>query len=230
MKVMPTILIVDDDPLITELLRDFLEADGFQVEIAGDAADALAVIKAQAVDCMLLDVMLPGQSGFDLCRQLRQTGDIPILFLSARTEDADKIRGLGLGGDDYIVKSVTPTEIVARVKAVLRRYRASETATRSKLNFGRLMIDVRAREVYFDQKSITLTAREFDLLMFLAENTRQVFTSEQLLDRFWDGVGDRHTINVYMNRLRDKIEPDAHDPQYLITVWGVGYRFEGNIQ
>jgi DNA-binding response OmpR family regulator len=230
MKTITTVLIVDDDPLITDLLRDFLEAEGFGVETAESADDGLEILKARTVHCLILDVMLPGQSGFDLCRQIRKTQDLPILFLSARADDADKIRGLGLGGDDYIIKSVTPTEVVARVKAVMRRYQRHEIAPQIKLNFGPLVIDIRAREVSLNDHVIILTAREFDLLIFFAENPRQVFTSEQLLDRFWDGVGDRHTINVYMNRLREKIELQPTEPQYLITVWGVGYRFEGNIQ
>jgi len=230
MESVPTILVVDDDPAIAELMRDFLEADGFRVEIAGDARAAQTVLAARRVDCLLLDVMLPGQSGFDLCRWVRQQWDTPILFLSAYDEDVNKIRGLGLGGDDYIVKSATPAEVVARVKAVLRRYRSGAAAPTVQLDFGRLVINVRAREVRVDSQPIALTAREFDVLAFLAAHPRQVFTAEQLLDRFWGQVGDRHTVTVHIGRIREKIERDPRQPRYLVTVWGVGYRFEGTAQ
>jgi DNA-binding response OmpR family regulator len=230
MESVATILVVDDDGAIAELMRDFLEADGFRVEIAGDARAAQTVLAARRVDCLLLDVMLPGQSGFDLCRWVRQQWDTPILFLSAYDEDVNKIRGLGLGGDDYIVKSATPAEVVARVKAVLRRYRSGAAPPAALLDFGRLVIDVRAREVRVDGQPIALTAREFDVLAFLAEHPRQVFTAEQLLDRFWGQVGDRHTVTVHLGRIREKIERDPRQPRYLVTVWGVGYRFEGTAQ
>jgi DNA-binding response OmpR family regulator len=227
MEPIQTVLVVDDDQAIAELMRDFLAAAGFQAETAGDARAARAVLDRRHVDCLLLDVMLPGQSGFDLCRELRLTSAVPILFLSARDEDVHKIRGLGLGGDDYIVKSASPAEVVARVKAVLRRYRSGEAAPAAQLDFGRLQIDLRAREVRVDNRPIALTAREFDLLSFLAEHPRQVFTAEQLLDRFWGNVGDRHTVTVHIGRIREKIELDPRQPRYLVTVWGVGYRFEG---
>jgi DNA-binding response OmpR family regulator len=227
METVPTILVVDDDAAIAELMRDFLEADGFRVAIAGDAWAAQKLLETRRVDCLLLDVMLPGQSGFDLCRWVRQQWDTPILFLSAYDEDVNKIRGLGLGGDDYIVKSATPAEVVARVKAVLRRYRSSAAPPPAVLDFGRLVIDMRAREVRVDGQPIALTAREFDVLAFLAEHPRQVFTAEQLLDRFWGQVGDRHTVTVHIGRIREKIERDPRQPHYLVTVWGVGYRFEG---
>jgi DNA-binding response OmpR family regulator len=223
----PTILVVDDEPAIAELMRDFLEADGFQVELAGDARAAQLLLAARSVDCLLLDVMLPGQSGFDLCRWVRQQWDVPILFLSAYDEDVNKIRGLGLGGDDYIVKSATPAEVVARVKAVLRRYRSGGAAPPTQLNFGRLVIDILAHEVSVDGQAVALTAREFEVLAFLAAHQRQVFTAEQLLDRFWGNVGDRHTVTVHVGRIREKIEADPRQPRYLVTIWGVGYRFEG---
>jgi DNA-binding response OmpR family regulator len=218
---------VDDDPSILSLMRDFLEAEGFQVEGALTAGEAQRVLDRTAVDCVLLDVMLPGESGFELCRRLRRTSDVPILFLSARAEDADKIRGLGLGGDDYIVKSATPAEVVARVKAVLRRSARGEAAPEAVLDFGRLVLDLRSREVTVDGRLVSFTPREFDLLWLLAERPRQVFTYEQLLDRLWEGVGDRHTVTVHIRRLREKIEPDPDHPRSIVTVWGVGYRFEG---
>lgn len=226
-KVERSVLVVDDDPSIVALMRDFLEADGFRVEEALSGWEAQRVLDRTAVDCVLLDVMLPGESGFELCRRLRRAGDVPILFLSARDEDADKIRGLGLGGDDYIVKSATPAEVVARIKAVLRRSGRGEGAAAAVLDFGHLVLDVGAREVWAGGAMVSLTPREFDLLWLFAERPRQVFTYEQLLDRLWDGIGDRHTVTVHIRRLREKIEPDPERPRYVVTVWGIGYRFEG---
>jgi DNA-binding response OmpR family regulator len=155
---------------------------------------------------------------------------LPILFLSARDEDHDKIRGLGLGGDDYIVKSATPGEVVARIKAVLRRYRSGGAAPPALLQFGRLVLDIRAHEVRVDRQPVAFTAREFELLRLFAEHPRQVFTREQLFQRFWGEVGDRHTVTVHIGRIREKIEEDPNQPRYLVTVWGVGYRFEGTAQ
>ncbi len=222
-----TVLVVDDDATIVRLMRDFLEAEGFRVETALNAREADAALGQTPVDCVLLDVMMPGENGFDFCRRLRRENDVPILFLSARGEDLDKIRGLGIGGDDYIVKTATPPEVVARVKAVLRRYGGKEPVQGATLDFGRLVLDVRAREVRLDGAPISLTPREFDILCLLAEHPRQVFTYEQLLDRFWEGVGDRHTVTVHIGRIREKIEADPGNPALIVNVWGVGYRFEG---
>ena len=221
-----TILVVDDDLAIADLMRDFLEAGGFRVETAGDVAAAKLILAARPIACLLLDVLLPGPSGFDLCRWVRQQWDMPILFLSANDADVNKIRGLGLGGDDYIVKTATPAEVVARVQAVLRRYRGGVMAPAAVLNFGWLVIDMRAREARVDGQPIALTVREFDVLAFLAAHPRQVITAAQLLDQFWGQVGERHTVTVHIGRIREKIEPDPRQPRYLVTVWGVGYRFE----
>ncbi len=222
-----TVLVVDDDATIVEMMRDFLEAEGFRVEGATSAREALAALDRVPVDCLLLDIMMPGESGFDLCRQVRRTSDVPILFLSARGEDLDKIRGLGLGGDDYIVKSATPPEVVARVKAVLRRYVSKETIQDTVLDFGRLQLDARAREVRINGEPVSLTPREFEILCLLAEHPRQVFTYEQLLEHFWGGAGDRHTVTVHIGRIREKIEADLSAPHLIVNIWGVGYRFEG---
>lgn len=227
------VLVVDDEPVMATLMRDFLRAEGFQVRTAGCAAEALAALEASPVDCLLLDVMMPGQSGFDLCSRIRETNDVPILFLSARDGDMDKIRGLGLGGDDYIVKSATPVEVVARVKAVLRRTRgqsASPQPAHTVLDFGRLTLDLRAHEVRVADTPVAFTAREFELLAFLAAHPRQVFTREQLFARFWGSVGDRHTVTVHIGRIREKIEVSLDEPRYIVTVWGVGYRFEGSLK
>jgi DNA-binding response OmpR family regulator len=221
------ILVVDDDPAIVELMRDFLEADGFQVEVVLSAASARSTLERVAVDCVLLDVMLPGEGGFELIRWIRRTRDVPVLFLSARGEDADKLRGLGLGADDYIVKSATPAEVVARVKAVLRRSGGTGVEQATTLDFGRVVLDVRAHEVYVDGHLVPFTPREYELLSLLAENPRQVFTYDQLLERFWREVGDRHTVSVHVGRVREKIEADPSNPRLIRNVWGVGYRFEG---
>lgn len=223
-----TVLVADDDETILELMRDFLEAEGFLVETVLDSQDVLQMLERKPVDCVLLDVMMPGVSGFELCRQVRETSDVPILFLSARLSDTDKIRGLGLGADDYIVKSATPAEVVARIKAVLRRVQPKTVATTQiLLDFGRLVINVTAHEVTVDGQIVSLAAREFALLRLLAEHPRQVFTREQLFERCWGEIGDRHTVAVHIGRIREKIEKDPTKPVYIATVWGVGYRFEG---
>jgi DNA-binding response OmpR family regulator len=227
MQTMATILIADDEAEIVELLRDYLEAEGFQVLGVGDGEAALAAARDRRVDCIILDVMMPGKTGFEACRQIRDEQDVPIIFLSARQSDVDKIRGLGLGGDDYIGKPFSPGEVVARVKAVLRRYQRAESPQAARMRFGRLELDLRAREVFVDGRPVYLTAKEFELLQFMAEHPRQVFTREQLFDRVWGDFGDLHTVTVHVGRIREKIEVDPAKPKFITTVWGVGYRFEG---
>jgi len=213
-----TVLLVEDEPEIVGLLTDFLAVEGFGVVAAGDAQRALEAFDG-AVDCVLLDVMLPGASGFDLCRRIRERSDVPLLFLSARGEDEDKLRGLALGADDYIVKSATPAEVVARVKAVLRR--SDRGAANGRRSFGRLEIDLAAHEVRLAGRLVALTAREFELLALFAAHPRQVLTREQIFERVWGSWGDRSAVSVYIRRLREKLEPEM-----LATVWGVGYRFD----
>jgi DNA-binding response OmpR family regulator len=178
-----------------------------------------------------MDVMMPGLSGFDLCRQVRAQHDAPIIFLSARADETDKLRGLMLGGDDYIVKATaTPSEIIARVKAVLRRYttgRAAQPAQQARYNFGRFTLDPVAHEVCVEGAPLAFAAREYDILLLLVEHPRRVFTQDELFERFWEGIGDRHAVAVYINRIRQKIEVDSAAPRYIVTVRGVGYRFEG---
>jgi DNA-binding response OmpR family regulator len=220
----PTVLLVEDEPEIVGLLTDFLAVEGFGVLAAGDAPGAIAALERNGVDCVLLDVMLPGGSGFDVCRRIRERSDVPLLFLSARGEDNDKLRGLALGADDYIVKSATPAEVVARVKAVLRR---SETGRSTTLRrFGRLEVDLAAHETLVDGEPVPLTAREFELLTLFVEHPRQALTREQIFDRVWGSWGDRSAVAIYVRKLRDKLEVDPRRPQLLVTVWGVGYRFD----
>jgi DNA-binding response OmpR family regulator len=219
-----SILVVEDDEQIAELMRDFLEAEGFQVRHAADGRETTTQLEHGPPDLVLLDVMLPDESGFEICRRLRRESSVPVLFLSARDSDADKIRGLGLGGDDYIVKSATPAEVVARVKAVLRR--ATPTDGRQRLRFGEFDVDLAAHEVRCEGRLIELTAREFALLRVLVEHPRQVFSRDQLFELVWGSFGDRSAVAVYIGRLRQKIEPDPSSPRYIVTVWGVGYRLD----
>ena len=224
------VLVVEDDQEIAALMRDFLEAGGFRVSHARDAHAAQVAIEEAEPDCVLLDVMLPGESGFELCRQIRERGNVPVMFLSARGGDADKLRGLGLGADDYIVKSATPAEVVARIKAVLRRSAPAPDKPGSVLRFGRIEVDLAAREVRIEGQVIRTTAREFDLLQVLVEHPRQVFSREHLFELIWGDFGDRRAVPVYIRRLREKLEADPARPQLITTVWGVGYRFDGRRQ
>ncbi|HWB21661.1 MAG TPA: response regulator transcription factor [Gaiellaceae bacterium] len=219
-----SILVVEDDEQIAELMRDFLEAEGYRVSHAATGRATTEHFERARPDLVLLDVMLPDESGFEICRRLRRDSSVPVLFLSARDSDADKIRGLGLGGDDYIVKSATPAEVVARVKAVLRR--ASATGGLQRLRFGELEVDLAAHEVSSDGRQVDLSAREFALLRALVEHPRQVLSRDQLFELVWGSFGDRSAVAVYIGRLRQKIEPDPSTPRYIITVWGAGYRLD----
>jgi DNA-binding response OmpR family regulator len=214
-----TVLLVEDEPEIVGLLTDFLAVEGFGVIAAPDAGRALTALDDRAVDCVVLDVMLPGASGFDLCRRIRERSDVPLLFLSARGEDEDKLRGLALGADDYIVKSATPAEVVARVKAVLRR--SDRGGAGGRRTFGRLEIDLVAHEVRLAGRAVALTAREFELLALFAAHPRQALSREQIFERVWGSWGDRSAVSVYVRRLREKLGDEL-----LTTVWGVGYRFD----
>lgn len=225
---MQKILIVEDDRDIAELERDYLEANGFAVEIAGDGLTGEKAALDEKVDLVLLDIMLPGQDGFQVCRRIREKRNIPILLVSARQEDVDKIRGLGLGADDYIVKPFSPGELVARVKSHLSRYQqlTGQETGRQLLQRGELSIDREGHRVYLKGKEIPMPNKEFSLLLFLAENPGVVFSKETLFERIWgeDSLGDTATVSVHVNRIREKIEATAK-PEYIETVWGVGYRF-----
>ncbi|MCF0140276.1 MAG: response regulator transcription factor [Acidaminococcus fermentans] len=226
---MEKILIVEDDLDIAELERDYLEANGFAVAIAGDGLAGEKAALDEKVDLVLLDIMLPGMDGFQVCRQIREKRNIPILLVSARQEDVDKIRGLGLGADDYIVKPFSPGELVARVKAHLQRYRqlTGQHSGDQLLRRKDLTIDRKGHHVYLKGKEIAMPNKEFSLLLFLAENPGVVFSKETLFERIWgeDSLGDTATVSVHVNRIREKIEPSTAKPEYIETVWGVGYRF-----
>ncbi|QPA31992.1 response regulator transcription factor [Thermaerobacillus caldiproteolyticus] len=222
---METVLLVDDEEEIIELMKDFLEAEGYNVLTASNGLEALSILKKQVVHCVLLDIMMPNQSGFTTCKQIREISDVPILFLTAVQDDTDKIRGLNIGADDYIVKSATPGEIVARIKAVLRRSRSREN--NHTLHYGSLKINIYTREVFVNGRRVNLTPKEFELLQFLAEHPKQVFSHDQLYQKVWGNeLIDEHTIRVFIARVREKIEENPSKPQWIHTVWGVGYKFE----
>lgn len=227
---MQKILIIEDDMDIAELERDYLEANGFSVEIVGDGALGEKRALEADVDLILLDIMLPGMDGFQICRKVREARNIPILLVSARQEDVDKIRGLGLGADDYIVKPFSPSELVARVKAHLQRYLQLTGKKDGPHVFqrGALTIDRDGHRVFLDGREVPMPNKEFALLLFLAENPGVVFSKETLFERIWGetSLGDTATVSVHINRIREKIEPSTTRPTYIETVWGVGYRFK----
>ena len=228
---MKRVLIVEDDRLIAELERDYLEADGFAIQIAANGLEGLEFAGKADFDLVLLDVMLPGMNGFDVLRALRAASNVPVLLVTARKEDVDKIRGLGLGADDYIVKPFSPPELVARVKAhiaIHERLSVHESSVVDEcMQFGELKILLGSHRVFLGDKPLTLTNKEFELLKYLAVNPGIVLSKELLFDRVWgmDAMGDTATITVHISRLREKIEKDPANPQYIETVWGAGYRF-----
>jgi len=225
------ILIIEDDRSIAELERDYLEIAGFAVEMAFDGQTGLEAVANQDFQLILLDVMLPGINGFELCKQIRQKTDVPILMVTAKNEEIDKIRGLGLGADDYIVKPFSPSELVARVKAHLSRYErlVRKSQPVDDIHIRELHVNRASRQVFVGDKEVALTAREFDLLAFLAMHPNQVFSKEQLFERIWglDALGDTATVTVHIRKIREKIESDPARPQFIETVWGAGYRLKG---
>jgi DNA-binding response OmpR family regulator len=228
---MKTILIIEDEKSIAELERDYLEIDGFKVEIALTGREGLEMALNLEVDLVLLDLMLPGIDGFQICKSIRSRKIIPILMVTAKKEDYDKIRGLGIGADDYIVKPFSPSELVARVKAHLSRYdRLIGKDTQSDTIMIRgLRIDQASRRVYVNNHEVIFTAKEFDLLTFFTLHPNHVFSKDQLFERIWgyDSLGDISTVTVHIRKIREKIESDPSNPQYIETVWGAGYRFKG---
>jgi DNA-binding response OmpR family regulator len=225
----PTILVVDDEPSIGEVVSIYLRRAGYQVVVAHDGQAALDAMEKQPPDLVVLDLMLPKVDGLQITRRLRAEGDTPIIMLTARREEADRIAGLEMGADDYVVKPFSPQELVSRVKAVLRRTHASApTSTEHPLVFDDLCIDPKTRLVEVNGREKSLTAKEFDLLWILARHPRQVFNRDQLLDLVWGFTDyvDPSTVTVHVRRIREKIEADPSQPHHIQTVWGVGYKFE----
>ena len=228
---MSRVLIVEDELAIAELEKDYLELSSFEVEIETDGEKGLKLGLTEDFDMIILDIMLPGVDGFEICKQIREKKDIPILMVSAKKEDIDKIRGLGLGADDYITKPFSPSELVARVKAHLERYRrlvSSNTQENDVVEIRGLKIDKTARRVYLNGEEKAFTTKEFDLLTFLASHPNRVFTKEELFNKIWDmeSLGDIATVTFHIKKIREKIELNTAKPQYIETIWGVGYRFK----
>ncbi len=227
---MNKILIVEDDEAIADLEKDYLELADFEVEVATDGNEGLTKALSIDYDLFILDLMLPGIDGFEVCRQIRDSKNTPIILVSAKKDDIDKIRGLGLGADDYMTKPFSPSELVARVKAHLARYdrlTGSQAQQNKIIEIRGLKIDTTARRVWVNGEEKTFTTKEFDLLTFLASHPNHVYTKEELFREIWDmdSIGDIATVTVHIKKIREKIEVDTSNPQYIETIWGVGYRF-----
>ncbi len=228
---MARILIIEDETAIAELERDYLELSGYEVTIAEDGVRGKKAALEGNYDLVILDLMLPGSDGFEICKAVREAKDIPILMVSAKKDEVDKIRGLGLGADDYMTKPFSPSEMVARVKAHLQRYErlvGSGIKENKTVETRGLRIDKTARRVFVNGEEKPFTTKEFDLLTYLAENPNRVFTKDELFREIWDmdSVGDIATVTVHIKKVREKIETDTANPQYIETIWGVGYRFK----
>jgi DNA-binding response OmpR family regulator len=226
------VLVVDDDATVSDVVRRYLERDGLTVEVVGDGEHALARALADPPDLVILDLMLPGMTGLDVCREMHRTGPVPLIMLTALGEESDRVLGLELGADDYVTKPFSPRELTLRVRSVLRR--ASEGPGRSPaggppapMSDGDLAVDPDARVAMLAGRELTLTVREFDLLAFLLAHPRRAFTRADLLEQVWGwSFGDQSTVTVHVRRLREKVEPDAVVPRRIVTVWGVGYRYD----
>lgn len=228
---MSKILIVEDEEAIADLEKDYLELSGFDVEIENDGTSGMERALNEDFDMFILDLMLPGIDGFEICRKIREKKNTPVLMVSAKKDDIDKIRGLGLGADDYITKPFSPSELVARVKAHLARYERLIGSTAQKndiIEIRGIRIDKTARRVWVNEEEKQFTTKEFDLLTFLAENPNHVFTKDELFSKIWDmeSIGDIATVTVHIKKIREKIEFNTAKPQYIETIWGVGYRFK----
>lgn len=228
---MSKILIVEDEEAIADLEKDYLELSDFEVTIENTGDKGLKTALSDNFDLVILDLMLPGVDGFEVCKRIREEKDIPIIMVSAKKDDIDKIRGLGLGADDYMTKPFSPSELVARVKAHMARYDrlvGSNQKTNDIIEIRGLKIDKTARRVYVDGEERVFTTKEFDLLTFLAENPNHVYSKEELFREIWDmdSIGDIATVTVHIKKIREKIEYDTAKPQYIETIWGIGYRFK----
>ena len=228
---MSKILIVEDEEAIADLEKDYLELSGFKVEVANDGQSGISKALKGNYDLFILDLMLPGVDGFDICRQIREEKNTPIIMVSAKKDDIDKIRGLGLGADDYMTKPFSPSELVARVKAHLARYDrlTGSAAQKNKvIEIRGLKIDTTARRVWINEEEKTFTTKEFDLLTFLASHPNHVYTKEELFREIWDmeSIGDIATVTVHIKKIREKVEMDTSNPNNIETIWGVGYRFK----
>lgn len=228
---MNKILIVEDEEAIADLEKDYLELSGFEVEVANDGEVGLSKALGEDYNLIILDLMLPGVDGFEICRRVRDEKNTPIIMISAKKDDIDKIRGLGLGADDYMTKPFSPSELVARVKAHLARYErliGSTIEENKVIEIRGLKIDTTARRVWVNGEEKTFTTKEFDLLTFLASHPNHVYTKDQLFSEIWDmeSIGDIATVTVHIKKIREKIEFDTSKPQYIETIWGVGYRFK----
>ena len=228
---MSKILIIEDEIEIADLEKDYLELSGFEVQTANDGIKGLEMALNEKFDLIILDLMLPGMDGFEVCKEIREKKNLPIIMVSAKKDDIDKIRGLGLGADDYMTKPFSPSELVARVKAHMARYErlvGSQTRENDIIEIRGIRIDKTARRVYVDDVEKIFTTKEFDLLTFLASNPNRVYTKEELFREIWDmeSIGDIATVTVHIKKIREKVEYDTAKPQYIETIWGVGYRFK----
>lgn len=228
---MSKILIVEDEVAIADLEKDYLELSGFDVEVANDGLVGYQKAMEEDYNLVILDLMLPGMDGFEICRKLREEKNTPIIMVSAKKDDIDKIRGLGLGADDYMTKPFSPSELVARVKAHLSRYErliGSAAEVNKVIEIRGLKIDTTARRVWVNGQEKAFTTKEFDLLTFLASHPNHVYTKDELFSEIWDmeSIGDIATVTVHIKKIREKIEFDTAKPQYIETIWGVGYRFK----
>lgn len=229
---MKKVFIVEDDESIAELQKDYLEMSGFLVELCNDGNKGVQNIQEKEYDLILLDIMLPGIDGLEILKRIRETRDVPVLIVSAKKEEIDKIRGLGLGADDYITKPFSPGELVARVNAHIAKYerlknRFGNPSKNAVLTVRGLEIQKESRRVFVNSLEISMAQKEFDLLLFLVQHPNRVFGREELFEKIWglDSLGDAATVTVHIARIREKIEPDLSNPQYIETVWGAGYRF-----
>lgn len=228
---MNKILIIEDEEAIADLEKDYLELSGFDVEVANDGLVGYQKAMEEDYNLVILDLMLPGMDGFEICRKLREEKNTPIIMVSAKKDDIDKIRGLGLGADDYMTKPFSPSELVARVKAHLSRYErliGSAAEVNKVIEIRGLKIDTTARRVWVNGQEKAFTTKEFDLLTFLASHPNHVYTKDELFSEIWDmeSIGDIATVTVHIKKIREKIEMDTSNPQYIETIWGVGYRFK----